>query len=505
MKRLLNIFLILVFATLIYILFKFLPDLYLGLGKDAYLKKDYNSAYNNLKTALIFSPKNLNVRYYYAKTLLNLKPTFDVQKELFKITQTKISDSANMIASRQIAIWKSQILMGSGENYIEKAPSDGQILRWDTSKFPLQVYFKNNSTNAPSYFVPTIQRAFLQWQGASSNLIRFNFTNDEKEANIVVSINSSKDMKQCDQVDCKYTVAYTTPDIDGSLLKKMDILFYDSNNLGQPFSQKEIFNTAIHEIGHSLGIMGHSENPDNIMFMESNPNEQSYFENLRSDFQSLSQADINTLNLLYKLVPDVTNTPLNEFNTDHQFYPHIILGSDEQITSQKIIEAQNYIQRAPDLPNGYIDLAAAYEELKKYDKSLDALEQALQHSSTNAEKFMVYYNTAVIYMSLKDWQNCLQYSDLANQADPTSPDAQGLMAMAYYNMGHRAEAKQAYAEAIAAQPDNVINSYNLAMLYLKEFNFPMAGRTLKDLIQANPDAQNDPRIKFFSFLTVFSR
>lgn len=502
MKKTLKIITILGFTALIYLIFKLLPDFYLGIGKNSYLNKDYNSAYKNLKTALIFSPKNRDSRYYYAQTLINMKPTLDVQKELFKLSQTKISDSADLIASKQIAIWKSEILMNSGENYIEKAPTDGQILRWDASKFPLQVYFKNNSINAPQYFVPTIQRAFLQWQGASSNLVSFNFTDDEKKANIVVSINPSTNMKQCDQSDCKYTVAYTTPDIEGNFLKKMDIFFYDSNNLGQPFSQKEIFNTAIHEIGHSLGIMGHSENPDNIMYMETNPNEQSYFENLRSDFQSLSQADINTLSLLYKLVPDITNTPLNEFNTDHQFYPHIVLGSEEQITSQKILEAQNYIQQAPDLPNGYIDLAAAYEDLKKYDKALDALEQAAQNCSNDAEKFMVYYNTAVIYEGMKDWQNCLQYADLANQADPTSVDAKGLMAMADYNMGHRAEAKQAYAEAIATEPDNIVNSYNLAILYIREFNFPMAGKILKNLIEANPEAQNDPRIKIFSLLTL---
>lgn len=501
MKRILNIFIILAFAALTYVIFKLLPDFYSGIGKDAYLKKDYITAEQNLKIALVFSPKNRDVRYYYARTLTFMKPTLDVQKELFQLTQTKISDSADLIANRQIAIWRSQILMNSGENYIEKAPSDGQILRWDATKFPLNVYFKNNSTNAPQYFVPTIQRAFLQWQGASSQLVRFNFTDDEKNANIIVSINPSTDMKQCEQTNCNYTIAYTTPDIDGNLLKKMNIFFYDSNNLGQPFSQKEIFNTAIHEIGHSLGIMGHSENPDNIMFMESNPNEHSYFESMRSDFQSLSQADVNTLRLLYKLLPDITNTPMQQFNTEHQFYPHIVLGSDEQITSQKILEAENYIQRAPDLPNGYIDLAAAYEDLKKYDKSLDALEQALQNCSNNAEKFMVYYNTAVIYMNLKDWQNCLQYADLASQADPTSSDSQGLMAMAYYNMGHKTEAKQAYAEAIAAEPDNIINSYNLATLYIKEFNFPMAGKTLNALIQANPEAQNDPRIKLFSLLT----
>lgn len=501
MKRILTSILILIFASLLYVVFKFLPDFYLGIGKSAYLNKDYVSAYKNLKTALIFSPKNTDTRYYYAQTLLNLKPTLEIQEELFKLSQAKISDSANLIADRQITKWKYQILANIGENYIEQAPEDGQILRWDTTKFPLRVYIKNNSSTTPQYFIPSIQQAFLQWQKSTGNFINFEFTDDESQANIIVSINSSADMKKCDSGDCKYTIAYTTPDIEGDWLKKMNIFFYDSNNSGQPFSQKEIYNTALHEIGHSLGIMGHSFNKDNLMYMETNQ-DNSYFNQFRSDFQSISQVDLNTLNLLYKLVPDITNTPLSEFDKRGQFYPHIILGSDEQITSQKIVEAQNYIKQAPELPNGYLDLSAAYLELKQYNKALDALDLALQYSSNNAEKFMVYYNYAVIYMGLRDWQNCLEYADLAQQADPTSVDTKGLMAMANYNLGHRSEAKQAYAEAIEAEPDNIINSYNLAALYIREFNLPMAGKTLNNLIQANPDAQNDPRVKIFSWLTL---
>ena len=505
MKRILAGILVLIFAFLIYILFKFLPDFYLDLGKNAYQKKDYVSAYKNLKTALVFNPKNLDIRYYYAQTLTNLTPTLEVQKELFQISQANQSDSADLIADRQIALWKNQILMSAGENYIEKTPLDGKILRWDVNKFPLKVYIKNNSTTAVQYYQDSIKQAFLQWQGSSANLVNFKFVDDEKQANIVVSINSSADMKKCDQQgnqeDCKYTVAYTTPDLEGDSLKKMDIFFYDSNNLGQPFSQKEIFNTAIHEIGHSLGIMGHSDNPDDIMYMETKQDDN-YLNQFRSDFQSISQADLNTLNLLYKLVPDITNTPLSKFDTSHQFYPHIILGSDEQITSQKVLEAQNYIHSAPDLPNGYIDLAAAYAELKQYNKALEVLSQALIYCSSDAEKFMVYYNFAVIYMNLKDWQNSLKYATLAKQADPTSTDIDGLMAMLNYQLGNKDVAKQDYARAIQQSPDNIINSYNLAAIYIRELNLPQAGKVLNNLIKANPEAKNDPRIKVFSLLIL---
>lgn len=503
MKRTINIFLILIFVFLFYVLFKFLPDFYLNLGKTDYLNKSYVSAYKNLRKALILSPKNRDIRYFYVETLIKLKPTLEVQKELYSISQSNQYDSANLIANMQISKWKNQILLNAGENYIEQTPSEGKILRWDADKFPLRVCIKNNSSNAPEYFKNAIQQAFMQWQKSSGNLINFQFTDDEKQANIVVAINSSADMKKCDQKsniqDCKYTVAYTTPDIEGDLLKKMNISFYDSNNLGQAFTQKEVYNTALHEIGHALGIMGHSYNKDNVMYMETAQNND-YFSEFRSDFQALSQADLNTLSLLYKMVPDVTNTPLSAFNTNHQFYPHIVLGSEEQIQSRKILEAQNYIKSAPDLPNGYIDLAAAYAELKKYNTAIEALNKALEFCSNDSEKFMVYYNFAVIYMNIKDWQTSLRYANMAKQFDPSSADIDGLIAMINYNMGNKELAKKSYLDAIEKSPDNTINSYNLAVIYLREFNLAQAGHILNNLIKANPDAKNDPRIKLYSIL-----
>lgn len=499
MKRILNTALILIFAFLLYVVFKFLPDFYLDLGKNAYQNKDYVSAYKDLKTAVIFNPKDRDIRYYYVQTLINLKPALEIQRELFRITQANQSDSADLIADKQISKWRNQILSNIGENYIEQTPSDGKILRWDADKFPLKVCIKNNSATAPQYYQDTIQQAFLQWQKMTKNFITFKFSEDEKQANIIVSINSSADMKKCKQEDCKYTVAYATPDIEGNFLKKTDIFFYDSNNLGKPFTKREIYNTALHEIGHALGIMGHSPSRNDVMYMETNPN-NNVSGNFISDLQFISQADLNTLNLLYKLVPDITNTPLNKFDTSRQFYPHIILGSEEQIVSRDLLETQNYIQSAPDLPNGYINLAAAYADIKQYNKALDSLDKALELCSNDAEKFMVYYNFAVIYMNVKDWENSLKYATLAKQCNQSSSDIDGLIAMINYNLGNKELAKKSYIEAIQKSPDNIINSYNLAVIYLREFNLAQAGHILNNLIKANPDAKNDPRIKFYSIL-----
>lgn len=490
-------------AISIWFFAKMLPDFYLDIGKKAYEQRDYVNAYNDLSVAVKLSPKNRDIRYYYVKTLVMLKPTLQIQKALFDISQMHIPDSADLIADIQISKWRNQILSQIGENYIEKAPFNNEILRWDAGKFPLNVYIQNKSTTAPPYFQQQIQKAFMQWQVSTGKFIKFNFINDEKDANIFVTINPSTDMKKCTESDCKYTVAYTTPAIRGGLLKRMDIFFYDSNNLGQPFSEKEVYNTALHEIGHALGIMGHSENKNNLMFMEENLNEKnSNFDLLRSDFQAISPADLNTLTLLYELVPDITNTPQDKFDTSRQFFASIVMGGEEVINSQKILEAKNYIKAAPNLPNGYIDLASAYSESKQFSKAIENLNKALELCSNDNERFIINYNFAVTYMQIKDWQNALKYVQAAKALKPDS-DIDGLLGLINYNLGNKEVSKRIYADALSKNPDNTIDAVNLAIIYLKELDLVHAGRTLNQLVQANPEAKNDPKVKAYSWLMLF--
>lgn len=501
-KKIFAVFLIAVIIFFLYFFVKLLPYIFTKFGQKAYDRKDYVTAYHDLKMAIILNPKNRNTRYYYVQTLINFKPTLEIQKDLFNISEMNLADSADLISDRQISKWRNQIFYNIGENYIEQVPFNNKILRWDALKFPLKVYIKNNSSSAPEYYKTEIQKAFLQWQTSSNNLVRFNFISNEEDANILVIISHSVDMSKCSGQDCKYVVAYTTPTFNDNLLKTMPISFYDTNNLGKPFSQREIYNTALHEIGHSLGIMGHSYNKDDIMYMETNQNQ--YFNKFRSDFQLISEADINTLNLLYKLIPDITNTPLVDFDTSYQFFAPIVIGGKKQINSRKMLEAENYIKAAPELPNGYIDLALAYLEAKQYNTAIETLNQALSFCSNDNERFVIYYNLSLIYIEIKDWENSLKYANMAKQINSTS-DVDGIIAAINYNMGKVVLAKMFYYDSLKKNPDNIINAYNLATIYIRELNLVQAGKVLNNLVKVNPDARSDPRIKNYGVIIFLFR
>lgn len=495
MKRFFAIVLILTAVFVLYALGALVPQAYYNLGKAAYDKHDYVAAHDFLKIAIKLNRKNQDIRYYYVKTLTNLRPTLEVQKELYEVSRANLPDSADLIADRQIAKWKNTILFNIGDNYIEQVPFDNKILRWDADKFPLKVSIENTSTAAlPEYYFKDFIRAFEQWQAVTGGFIKFSFIKTPQDADIVVKIISSNEMNKCSGDDCKYAVAYTTPVVKGNSLKQMKIAFYDLDDKGRPFEQKVIYNTVLHEIGHALGIMGHSYNKDDLMYMEGNA-DNSFGKN-QSDLQMISSDDLNTISLLYKLIPDITNTDLSEFDTSRQFFAPIIMGSEDQINSRKILEAQNYINSAPQMPNGYIDLAAALADENEYNEAIEALNKALSLSYNNSEKFMAYYNLAVVYFKIKDFDNALKYAQLSKEADPTA-DVDGLIAEINFFKGSNSSAKSSYIQALQKNPGNEVDALNLAVLYMRELNFVQAGKTLNNLVKANPAAANNPRVKSF--------
>lgn len=421
MKKVFGIIFTIIMFFLLYFFGKMLPDIYLNAGKSAYNSGNYQEAYLSLKKSIQLNNKSKDARYYYVQTLLKLPPSIDVQKELFNLSQVNLADSADLIADRQISKWRNQISSNYVDNYIERAPFNSKIIRWDAGKFPLKVCIENDSSSAiPSYYSESIKNAFLQWQLSTDNFIKIKFVTEPKDSEILVKIVPAK-TKNCNESGCKYVVAYTTPVIKGESLEKMIITFYDSNSSSKMFSAKEIYNTALHEIGHSFGIMGHSYDKDNLMFMEQDsegkPGENN-FDTFKKTTQYITPADLSTLMLLYALIPDITNTPISEFNTSHQFFAPIVIGSVEQINSRKLLEAKNYIKSAPNLPGGYIDLATAYGELKEYNSAIDALGKALELSSNDDEKYIIYYNLGVIYMNISDWDNALKYANMAKQIEP---------------------------------------------------------------------------------------
>ena len=310
----------------------------------------------------------------------------------------------------EISKWQNNIKANIGDNYIEQVPLDNRIIRWDEKTFPLKVAITDKSNiELPPYYRVEILEAFAQWQ-SSTNFLKFSEVSNPKDANIVVEILPLPN-NVCEGKVCRYVVGYTTPKINGSKLKKMTITLYDKDPYGNYFSDKELYNTILHEIGHALGIMGHSYSSEDLMYMTNQSS--NFYVPYKSSFQYLSSKDINTINLLYKLIPDITNTSLKQFDTKRLIYAPIILGNSKNISSRKLQEAKNYIKNAPDISGGYIDLGIAYAELDKPKQAINAMNKALELAKSDNDKYMAKYNLAALYMNNGKLDQALKYAQEA--------------------------------------------------------------------------------------------
>ena len=403
--------LLLLILTILFTTTKLTPTYYYFIGKNFYEKQNYVKAYQNLKKAYNTNKENKEYRYYYTKTLTNLSPTINIQKEIFDLSVSSQKDSAQQAAEKTVSNWRNQVLSYIGDNYIEQAPLDKGIIRWDENKFPLKIIVVNNSgIEIPQYYNTEIMKSFAQWQ-ASTGFIKFATTNTINNANIIVNI-IQPPSNLCSENNCKYIVGYTTPNYKKSLLNNMTIVLYATDPLGNFFSDKELYNVILHEIGHALGIMGHSYSSEDLMYMDAS-NNNNFYAPYRSSFQYLSSKDINTIKLLYKLVPNITNTPIKDLNTKGLIYSPIILGTSSQISQRKLKEAQNYVKNAPNISSGYIDMGIAYAELNKNKQAIKAMQKAYELAKTDNEKYIVLYNLSAIYLNTNKYDTALDY---ANQA-----------------------------------------------------------------------------------------
>ena len=393
------------FFILFAVFLKATPVCFYYQGKSALDKKDYIKAHKCLKNAYNFDKKNKDYRYYYVQSLLRLSPTVTVQKEMFNIASSDDKDSAQTVAEAKIAEWRNNILSNIGNNYIEQAPSDKGIVRWSIEKFPLKIALINQSNvEIPEYYNNEVYRAFSQWE-VSSQILKFSSTNNANDADILVKFeNLPNDV--CDGNGCKYVVGFTTPSIKNNILKKMIITLYTKDPNGNYFSDKELYNTILHEAGHALGIMGHSYSSDDLMYMATEGS--NFYTPYRSSFQYLSSQDINTIKLLYKLVPAITNS--EKVNTKGLVYAPIVLGTSKEISLRKLKDAQNYVKSAPDIPGGYVDLGIAYAELNKTHEAVKALQKALTLSKSDSDKYISYFNIAVVFVNSGDTKNALEYA-----------------------------------------------------------------------------------------------
>lgn len=451
-------------------------------AENYYHKNNIVKAQEYYEKAFELGCNNHKKRSQYVNSIINSPTNADSQEKLLKFLENPVEDVANLDAKYYINDLKQKINKKYLGNYISNAVYNQSIMRW--GNLPISYGFKN-TTNVPEYFIEEIRNAFSEWQDATDNEIQF--VEKENNSNIIIKLSKHN---PADDNDLKYVVAYTIPKTELNTLKNMEIKFYLKDIEGKYFSKNQVYNTALHEIAHALGFMGHCDDINNVMYLTKDAKSV-----INDSRKILTEADINTMKLLYKIKPQITNIK----NPSGEYCLNVALGTNEEINNEKEEEAIAYINNAPELPNGYIDLAEILLLEKQYKKAIKNLNKALKFSETKELKSLVYYNLAVAHYHNKDFSTAKDYL-LKSITINSTDEKRYFLAEILVKEGNITNGIKELESLSEQNPKNIEYTIFLTNLYIQKKDLLQARKTLKQFLKNNPHEKNNPRLFSYGIL-----
>ncbi len=455
------------------------------LAEYNYNRNNINIAIQQYEKAFDGGYKNSKARMSYVNLIINSPLNSEAQARLIKFINLSEDDAAKYKAELFLSDLRSEIHRKYPDNYISQTTYNQKLIRWSHNPVTYNFY---NAQKAPEYFKEEINNAFSVWEANSDDKIIFKQVSNNPD--IVIRFNTKKTYAEDTE---KYIVALTKPIIQADVLKNMVIDFFVTTPDGEYFTKNQVYNTALHEIGHALGIMGHSDSIKSIMYMSSDS--VTLTNDLRKE---LTIKDLNTLKLLYSTKPEITDKNIE----DYEYTSSLVIGKTENIANAKIREAKNYIKNAPNLPQGYIDLADVYVSQGEYSKAVDALNKALTLADSDEILSMIYYNLAVSYYFMSDFAQAKSFLGMSGGMQ-NSESAKQLLAEIYSKSSATTEAIAMYEDLIIKHPSNIEYVIALTNIYVRDKRYLKAREVLKEFITKNPSERNNPKLSPYGIVKAF--
>ena len=155
-----------------------------------------------------------------------------------------------------------------------------QKTRW--AKTPIKVWIQHTNNNA------NLKNAFYTWQNALYPTIAFEMVNRKEDAQLQVVFGNLPQGSPKGAVGITQTRTYLK---NPSVLGIATIYLTQFDPYGSRLSDNNIYGVLVHEIGHAIGIGGHSKNKNDVMY----PSTDNY--NLRP-----TRRDINTVRKIYSSI-----------------------------------------------------------------------------------------------------------------------------------------------------------------------------------------------------------
>lgn len=189
------------------------------------------------------------------------------------------------------------------DEYLDSATAGGRYFRWPAERMPIRVYIAPGAgaTGYRDSFSRALADAFAAWAKGSDNRIAFWIVTDPSQADIT-----------CDWTGDPAKVVEAGRSVEGGLTKlsgqeqpggvdvkivRARVTLLTKDRGGTPLSDDDMKKVCLHEIGHALGLNGHSNNNHEIMFFSESP----------SVWPALTKRDKATIRRLYASYPKMVD------------------------------------------------------------------------------------------------------------------------------------------------------------------------------------------------------
>jgi tetratricopeptide (TPR) repeat protein len=184
-----------------------------------------------------------------------------------------------------------------GADYF-KAVSNKYLTRWSMTRMPLRIYIEPG-TGVANYipdFDKCVPNALDMWCKAMDGKISWTRVEDKANADIEVmytanpaEVGMSKSHSEAGTCETR-VLRQEFAKIGAVTHAKIKLLTTDND--GKAYTMDVLSATAVHEVGHALGMKEHSSNPNDMMF----------FSTTRNVREGLTDRDIATIKAVYTAV-----------------------------------------------------------------------------------------------------------------------------------------------------------------------------------------------------------
>jgi predicted Zn-dependent protease len=205
--------------------------------------------------------------------------------------QAELLNSNGLQATHGTPIaYNAQLGAASGQHYMAQVTEMGHLI-WPLDRMPLKVFIEDGSGTEGfrDYYPDFMRKAFNEWQNTSNGKISWREVSSPQQADIVCTWTSNAKPKGpgVEAGETKSTIGVNRLTGQQNIIRaNISVL---TSLMGRSFSDTDTYKTCLHEVGHAIGMEGHSNTQSDIMYPVLNSAQTPY----------LKERDINTIAALY--------------------------------------------------------------------------------------------------------------------------------------------------------------------------------------------------------------